>query len=117
MTKREEYGLTFYKVNKVGLTFNICQQTVPNWSENNILTFLSHIDAHETKSFIDDLEKCINYNTNVDEGFFSDGVENMTIIYSYPNVVLEGILTIPMYDLKLLLEEWLDFMQSKFKEK
>ena len=55
--------------------------------------------TNASASFIYDLDSCLKGKGNVDEGFFSDSVEDMDIFYKYPNVEINDLFTIPMADL------------------
>lgn len=112
MSKSEEYNLMFYKKIIDGVKYNICVQKVPDGDENSVLTFLDCLSFFECESFIRDLEICINNNENIDEGFFSGSIEHIKITYDYPNINIDGILIISMQDMKALLLEWKDFINS-----
>ena len=111
MSKREQYGLSFDR-NELSsspilyVATSINKNTYPY---NSVLTFVNSCSIFECKSLIEDLDRCITSEGNVDEGFFSDCVENRSILYQYPNVNIDDLLIIPMQDLKELLQEWLDF--------
>ena len=113
MLMREKYGLLFNKIKSDNnkMTTSLVTQKVPG-GNNSVLVFMYSIDEHECKSFIYDLNYCLNNKENIDDGFVSDGVEYMKILYEYPNVNLDDILLIPMIDMKVLLEEWLAFLNT-----
>lgn len=70
MSKLKDYGfaLVKQKFSEGEVQSRIVQQ-VPEGS-NSVLNFINRLDKHETESFIFDLERCLNSNSNVDEGFF-----------------------------------------------
>jgi len=110
--KSEEYGLLFLK-RKLPYGDNlpsiqIAKSTV---NANSLLSFIERLDEYDCSSLIYDLIRCIGSNSNVDEGFFTDTVEHMSILYKYPNVEIDDILIIPMFDLKKIVEEWLEFIK------
>jgi hypothetical protein len=112
MTKREQYGLIFNKrdVFPNRISHFIEAREVGPYS---FLTFINALDKDGLTDFIDDLNRCLESKENVDEGFFSDRVEHMgAILYKYPNVVINDlvILTIPMEDMRALLQEWVEFI-------
>lgn len=112
MSKREQYGLLFNKVrNSDGEISPYVSERVPV-TYNSVLIFIDGLDQFECESLISDLERCINGQGNVDEGFFSDGVEHMTILYQYPNINIDNVLIMPMQDMKELLQEWLAFIST-----
>ncbi|NTE00502.1 hypothetical protein G6M26_23420 [Agrobacterium tumefaciens] len=113
MPKKEHYGLEFTKQKlSNGEIFYRVDQKLNGNINNVILNFIYRLNEHQTKSFINDLNRCISSQANVDEGFFSDSVEDMEILYQYPNVDINDILKLPMVDLKEILEEWLEFISS-----
>lgn len=69
----------------------------------SVLSFIDRLDKHDTEGFLYDLNRSIDVRGNSDEGFFSDSVEHMDILYQYPNIVIDDILTISMEDICLLL--------------
>ncbi|GGG91642.1 hypothetical protein [Pedobacter zeae] len=111
MSKLKKYTLQFVKRKLSNGTVypNVLQET--NGSNNSVLSFIEALDKHDCESFIYDLDRCIDGHTNVDEGFFSDSVEHMDILYEYPYVNIDDVLIIPMLDMKELLEEWLEFIK------
>ncbi|MEO3406226.1 hypothetical protein AAFN85_20095 [Mucilaginibacter sp. CAU 1740] len=109
MSLKDKYQIDFIKDERK-VKPNICVQKNPGHYENSHLHFLDLLDANECRGFIYDLDSCIDGQSNVDEGFRSDSVDNQDIRYCYPNVVINDILTIPMVDMRGLLQEWLDFI-------
>lgn len=115
MSVMEKYGVWFDRLPKCG-TVEIIKR--PDIENNSLLHFISRLCEHETDCFIDDLNRSIKLKVNVDEGFFSDSVEDMDILYQYPNVSIHDlgrVLTIPMHDLKILLEKWSEFNNYKLR--
>ena len=111
MTKREQYGLIFTKRHLFQhgvLPFVEVEREV---GHNSVLSLLiGDLSESLTTSFIYDLKGCLNSKGNIDEGFFSDSVEDMDIFYKYPNVEINNLFTIPMEDMLGLLEEWSVFI-------
>lgn len=113
MTKREQYGLIFDKMQVEGFGIrDFIRQRNPGGS-NGILIYIGRLDEEETKAFINDMNQSLNLGRNYDDGFLTDSVEHLTITYEYPNVKWDNILTISMIDLRDLLIEWLDFITKK----
>lgn len=107
-----QYGLLFNKkVLSNGAVVPIVTQK-KHVQKYSILTFINRLDQHDCEGFIYDLNRSIDLHGNSDEGFFSDSVEDMEILYQYPYVIIDDILTISMEDMKGLLEEWLSFITS-----
>lgn len=112
MTKREQFNLIFnFRKMSTGEVVAIVRHKFQGTDESN-LTFIESLTKHEAEAFIHDMERCLRSQGNVDEGFFSDSVAYLDISYQYPNVVIDDAYTIPMIDMKELLEEWLEFMSS-----
>ena len=95
------------KLSNGGIVSNAIQ-TTPQ-SDNSALSFLNHLTKHDAECFIDDLTRSLFKQLNIDEGFFSDSVEDLDILYQYPNVNINHVLLLPMQDMKEILEEWLAF--------
>lgn len=111
MTKHEQYGLIFYKQNHLDRIIPLAVQQV-DYSSNSALQFISRLSKHEIESLIYDLERCLNSQGNIDEGFFSGSVEDIDILYVYPNINIDNVLLISMQDMKIILQEWLVFVNS-----
>jgi len=107
-----QYGLVFNK-KVIGDGRVIPVVTRENYDlDYSVLSFIGRLDKHDTEGFLHDLNRSINLRGNSDEGFFSDSVEYMEILYQYPNVNIDDILIISMEDMKGLLEEWHSFITS-----
>ncbi len=111
MSKREQFDLTFYKKLFDGQIYYECSSN-HHHNDYSSLCFISRLSKFESVSLRNDLKQCIDFETNVDEGFFSDSVEDRSIIYQFPNVNIDDILIISMLDLKELLDEWHIFIDS-----
>lgn len=112
MSKREQYGLVFYKKalsNGKVVPLASLKKIVP---DRSVLIFISRLDKHDCEGFLHDLNRSISLQGNSDDGFFSDSVEHMNITYQYPNINIDNMLVISMEDMKGLLEEWLEFISS-----
>lgn len=110
MSKREQYGLLFNKIKLSNGEIAVVITEKTSGGDNSVLTFMRGLSRPECESFINDLNNGINDHGNVDEGFFSDSVEHMSILYQYPNINIDDVLIIPMQEMKSLLEEWLLFI-------
>lgn len=117
MTKREEYGLLFNKkiIKDFGFSYSIYVKF--GFQANSYLTYLGSMGTYETQSLIYDLNASINNGNNYEEDFFSDSTEMLKIVFDYPNIKIENqsfagnfVYTIPMQDLKEIMEEWLVFI-------
>lgn len=113
MTKREQYGLSFSKIQRSsdGSTVNICKKngTVNQYSTLQVIQQLNKVEA---MALIEEINNALN-GVYYEEYFVSDGTESDSIQLSTPNVILgENDFIIPMSDLKLLLQEWLAFINT-----
>ncbi|SDE67241.1 hypothetical protein SAMN05216464_108163 [Mucilaginibacter pineti] len=107
MSQKDKYQLTFYSKIVNGRKYNLCQSSPGDYA---VLSFLGSIDKIDGEALIYDLDACISRHINVSDGYLSDPVEYMTIGYEYPNVNINDVLSIPMSDLKELLQEWLAYI-------
>lgn len=111
MTKREQYGLSFYKKKNSfdGAIENICKRE-GSINEYNHLQILTQFSQIETTDLIEEIENALN-GKYYEEYFTSDPIEFVSIKLAYPNVIFgENDLIISMQDLKDLLQEWLAFI-------
>jgi hypothetical protein len=111
MSKREQYGLSFYKWTDVksGKIHYICKrEEVGPFSE---LQILSRLDVEDSQFLIDEINKA-QQGLDYDDIPTSDSIEDILIEYSSPNVSINQILTITMPDFKELLEEWILFINN-----
>jgi hypothetical protein len=113
MTKREEYGLSFYKSSDPidGSVIHICNRSgIVN--AYNTLQIIQQLNQTETQGLIDEINYALN-GQYYEQYFVTDGTEHESIELSFPNVTFgENDLVISMQDLKVLLQEWLLFISS-----
>ena len=76
-----------------------------------VLSFINTLDKSEREGLLYDLKDCLLKKRNIDEGFSSLGVDYLQngIIYQFPNVNIDDLLTIPMQDLQEILEEMIKY--------
>ena len=113
MTKREQYGLVFQKNKNTidGSDVFFCRKPGKVDKHDYLKFFLNQLDDIEVKGLRDDLDEALKGNY-YEEYFVSDGIPD-SIHLKYPNVTFEYVdLTLPMVDLKALLQEWLDFINQ-----
>ena len=109
MTKREQYGLSFYKIiTSNGNIRHLCKtDRTDAYSNLIVIRFLNSIEA---QGLIDEITRALA--GEFFEPFFtSDGVESEDIDLVYPNVIVNGT-SVSMQDMKDLLLEWLSFINS-----
>jgi len=113
MTKKEEYGLSFFKSNDPidGSIIHVCKRSgIVN--EYNTLQIIQQLNQTETQSLIDEINNALN-GQYYEQYFVTDGTEHESIELSFPYVIFgENDLVISMQDLKALLHEWLLFISS-----
>lgn len=111
MTKREQYGLEFINwidpITKSNV--KICRREGVN--EYNELQIINRLNIFEIQSFIKDIENA-QAGKYYDEIYSTDSIDDQLIEIQPPDIVINTICTIPLQDMKAILEEWLDFMQS-----
>ena len=112
MSKLKQYGFQLQNRLTDRGDKSILYKEVPG-GPNSALHFVSGLSKHETESFIYDLDKSLNLQGNADEGFFSDNVEDIDILYQYPNINIDDVLILPMIDMREILNEWLNFAFNK----
>lgn len=112
MTKREQYGLTFSKWTNPadGSITPICQrEIINNFSE---LQFIDDLEVSEINGLLNLIDKAQNGVPHQDS-FITDSIDDMDEIRILPpNISINSVCVIPLQDMKELLLEWLDFIQS-----
>lgn len=109
MSVREKYDILFMRKIVNGKIFNHCSAKVPGGS-NSVLFFLTRFDKKDASDLLEELVIRINLGYNTNDSYESDLVEHMDIIFQYPNIDIDGVLLMPMQDMKGLLEEWISFI-------
>lgn len=114
MTKREQYQLRFYKVYSDNRIEYMCDHTGQNAKYNRLALKLSLMHKIECEALIEtilDAENGEYYETdfvlNADTASDEDGIE-----ISYPNVIIDNQLSISFIDMKILLQEWIDYKEN-----
>lgn len=110
MTKKEQFGLSFhYRIDPRGMKKPQCTSKTVN--ANSHLTLLNFLDFEETESLIDDIERAQG-GLQYDQYPSSDSYDFIEIYLNYPNVTIDGVLTVSMIDFKELLKEWQVFLRQ-----
>jgi hypothetical protein len=111
MTKREQYGLSFYKWKDAesGIFYNRCKRG--ELDSFSVLQILSRFDTKDAEFLINEIRRA-EQGLSYDDLPSSDSFEDILIECSFPFVTIDHILTIPMTDFKELLEEWIIFIKS-----
>lgn len=112
MSKREEYNIKFYKIIVDGRPKNIFD-TNEAIGINKNLSFIFFLHRKEIEALIWEINS-IQQNQAYDPDFLtnSEVYGSFEVTFSNPDFYVSGENTINMKDLKLLLEEWLDFINN-----
>ena len=109
MTKREFFGLDFYRIKDAfGRVDNICKrEVVGNFSGLQILSSLS---KSEVDYFIEEIDRALDKGIYPEVFLYSDGIDSDEVKIVPPNMVINGTCTISLVDMKSLLLEWKSFV-------
>ncbi|KAA0128583.1 hypothetical protein FY557_08370 [Chryseobacterium sp. SN22] len=113
MTKREQYGLEFYKISSDGIIGYNCRRKDWIVDQNNSLQFLSYLDRAGTEFLLWEINAFLNaddLDRSIYESMILDHVE-LDIEYTDFRID-ERPYTFPLADIKDLLKEWLDFLKA-----
>jgi len=119
MNIKEKFGIEFKSKTR---NSDIYYDFVINNKEYDFLYIIGLYHKIELKGLIYDLEKSIVLKKNYEESFETDTTEMHEILFHYPNITIQDLssinrtkFTVSMIDLKLLSEEWLNFILSEEK--
>lgn len=114
MSKKEQYGLEFYKINPNSNTSHNCRRINGIVDQNNCLQFISDLDVSRTEFLLREINSY--FNTTPDPNwttYESMVLEHIELSIEYPNFRIdERPYTFPLIDIRDLLVEWLEFLQS-----
>ena len=111
MTKREQYGLSFINwVNPIDKTVNkVCKrENVNTYSE---LQIISRLSIHEIQSLLQNIQNAIK-GEYYEEIYSSERTDDTSVEIHPPNVIINEIYSIPLIDIRDLLQEWLAFINT-----
>lgn len=115
MTKKEEFGLDFNKIFVNGQYVFECRRKDGIVDDYNYLQFISCLDIESTQFLLGDITDTIVSQNPVREYTQPSGLcDDIDLELAYPNFIIEDLFSIPLVDMKILLEEWLDFIQIFF---
>lgn len=114
MTKHEEFNLKFVKTAPSNGEFDYwCTQDTPD-SYATLVGVIPRISIIECEALIEEIENAENgayyeqyFSLDVSAASDDDGIE-----IAPSNVVFNNVLSIPFADAKMLIQEWLDFLNS-----
>lgn len=111
MTKREFFGLNFYKVRDAFGDINyFCErEIVGNYSGLQILNFLND---GEVDYFIEEIVRALNNGIYPEIFLYTDGIGTDEVKIIPPNMIINDTCTVSLVDMKALLLEWKDFINS-----
>ncbi|WP_294245756.1 hypothetical protein [uncultured Chryseobacterium sp.] len=113
MTKREQYGLEFYKVSSDGTIGYHCLRKDGIIDQNNSLQFLSYLDRAGTEFLLREVVAFLNTD-DPDRSMYESMVsEHVDLDIEYPDFKIDKLpYTFPLADVKDLLQEWLNFLDA-----
>ncbi|WP_136468741.1 hypothetical protein [Flagellimonas onchidii] len=114
MAKHEEFNLKFVKIQPpIGSIRYSCTQDIPD-SYATLVGIIPRISAIECEALIEEIENAENgayyeqyFSLDASAASDDDGIE-----INPPNVVFNSVLSIPFADAKMLIQEWLDFLNT-----
>ncbi|WP_294223089.1 hypothetical protein [uncultured Chryseobacterium sp.] len=113
MTKREQYGLEFYKLSSDGITGYNCRCKDGIVDHNNSLQFLSYLDRAGTELLLQEINTFLDTDEPYRSIYESMVLEHMDLDIEYPDFRIDKLpYTFPLADIKDVLQEWLDFLKA-----
>ena len=114
MTKREEYGLDFRKTITNGNVYYSCVRKNEIVDKNNLLQFLNYLDIKKTEFLLREVNSFLDTTPNPNwTPYESMVLEHIDLTIDYPNLLIdEQPHSFPLTDIKILLQEWLDFLKK-----
>lgn len=110
MTKREFFGLNFYRIKTtLGRYKNICKREVVG--EFSSLQIIAQLERIEIEALLSEIEQAI-VGGYYEDYFNSDGTSADEIRIIPPNIIINQVCTVSLVDMKALLNEWLNFIDS-----
>lgn len=117
MTKREQYGLRFYKITSPGdQDFLACNFNHSIDGSVGLGLLLESLSDTEPTNLLEEVISAIN-NAQYEEDYILDFNSSIWIEFLPPNARIHYMgglhhYDIPLINFRLLLEEWIDFIQS-----
>jgi hypothetical protein len=82
---------------------------VPSLITDGATPVIQRLDRHECESFIRDLEEGLK-GSPMDEGFFSDSVNDMNILYRDSYIIIDKYFIITMFEMLTMLRQRLEYL-------
>ena len=114
MSKKEQYGLEFYKINPNSNTSHNCRRINGIVDQNNSLLFITNLNIKKTEFLLREINSYLNVTPNPNWTTYESMVlEHIELHIEYPNFRIdERPYTFPLSDIRDLLQEWLAFLQT-----
>lgn len=112
MSRRQEYNLNFNKVNSsVFSPLFICIGNENTAGSLELASLLRSISDKESDGLLEEVNLALT-GGDYEEYYSPDGSAVDTIKITPPNAIYNDYYTISLFDLKELLEEWIDFINQ-----
>lgn len=114
MSKKDQYGLEFLKVTAGGDAGYNCIRKNRIIDENNLLQFLCYLNISGTECLLKEINYFLDHTSHpASEPYDSMVLEHIDLQIAYPDFIIDGQPTaFPLADIRDLLQEWLEFLQS-----
>lgn len=112
MSKKEQYGLEFYKLSSDGVTGYHCRRKDGMADRNNSLQFLSCLGRAGTELLLREVSVFLNTGDPDKSVYEPMALEHIDLDIEYPDFRIDRLpYTFPLADIKDLLQEWPDFLK------
>ena len=110
---KEQYGLSFLKkYNNIHNFVNYaCIPNLEIQGSSILAELLVSLSNVEPESLLEEVNHAI-IGIDFEENYNLDQSSDVWVVFSPPNAVISNRYTIPLNDLKVLLEEWIVFVQN-----
>ncbi|WP_223609492.1 hypothetical protein [Chryseobacterium sp. OSA05B] len=114
MSKKDQYGLEFLKVTAGSDVGYDCIRKNGRVDENNLLQFLRYLNIQKTEFLLREVNEYLDYTPDPFwEPYDSMVLEHIDLQINYPDFIIDGQPTsFPLVDIRDLLQEWLEFLQT-----
>lgn len=114
MSKRQQYNLTFSKITTSGFSDSfVCTRAVKTTEALVLSGLLNSLGEREGPQLLEEIEHALN-NLPFEEYYTADGVilsDGVQIIP--PNAIISQQIQLSLIELKSLIEEWVEFINSQ----
>lgn len=115
MTKRDEFGLKFFKIFSDGEVGYNCIRENGITDENSLLQFVNYLDIESTEFILQEINFYLDNSPNTNwTPYESMVLDQVDLVIDYPYLIIDEQPHIfSLSDIKLLLEEWIEFLQDQ----